>query len=615
MMLTGNHFIRNRSLPNITFRRSPDPHRSETFDPESFHSQISYSSNLKPEVEKQNFHSQDQKKSAGSLSKYESAKSQKNSMKLSDIPGNIFSTRYSNQVSTRQKNELRIGRAREKAREVAFNRWERIVELRETLSAYQASEMTPIFPNRKHVQKVMDCLESLNTEDNELGDVMILVLKVLSAATYIDPHYANIISKKLLHIESKELLRVLQNSYHEQIPYYTLSRVMLEELIQKETLLKDKEKQHGKEIEKFKRVIHQKEGEICELNGKLNQTILAEKYNKALQERDEMEILYKEVDSQNTGLKKIQKDLEANIEEVKKDKENLIEEIKYMTNKITEIQDDHETTKQSLDHQVTLNVEGCERIKKYKKLIDTTIIKMSDFKQQITNLQHFNNQLFLQNKKLNVRAAAGFVNLTPRPDYVKLFNGNSLIEIDKKPTMEIFRELLDIVADKKVPLVEKQEDDIDENKIKKSKKKLAKRFISDDVHTNNPKSNLPENKMIQKLMVLKRVRSLSARQRQDVNFIGVLKETDSSNNLIRNLPVKISNLDTGPDLDILSASRLARKSSVLEVKPLKQDQIFEDQITKDSSLNQQNLWNEVFEDSLNSANKMMNKLVAAKKDL
>jgi len=170
-------------------------------------------------------------------------------MKLSDTPGNVFSTRYSNQVSTRQKNEKRIGRAREKAREVAFNRWERIVELRETLSAYQASDMTPVFPNRKHVQKVMDCLESLNTEDNELGDVMILVLKVLSAATYIDPHYSGIISKKLLYIESKELLRVLQNSHHEQIPYYTLSRVMLEEIIHKETIIKEKEKLYEKEIE------------------------------------------------------------------------------------------------------------------------------------------------------------------------------------------------------------------------------------------------------------------------------------------------------------------------------------------------------------------------------
>jgi len=73
--------------------------------------------------------------------------------------------------------------------------------------------MTPVFPNRKHVQKVMDCLESLNTEDNELGDVMILVLKVLSAATYIDPHYSGIISKKLLHIESKELCNDLKSIF------------------------------------------------------------------------------------------------------------------------------------------------------------------------------------------------------------------------------------------------------------------------------------------------------------------------------------------------------------------------------------------------------------------
>jgi len=416
-------------------------------------------------------------------------------------------------------------------------------------------------------------------------------------------------------------VRVLQNSYHEQIPYYTLSRVMLEEIIHKETIIKENEKLHEIEIKKFKGIIHQKEEEICELKEKLNQTILVEKYKKAIQERDEIEILYKEVVNQNTCLKKTQKDLEANIEEMKKDKENFIEEIKYLTNKLTECQDDHETTKQSLNHQVALNMEECERIKKYKKLIDTTIIKMSDFKQQITNLKHFNNQLFLQNKKLNVRAAAGFVNLTPRPDYAKLLQRNSLIEIEieKKPTIQIFKELLDVASGKQDSLVEKREDDIDENKIKKSKKKIAKRFVSEDVHTSNLKPtqeiNLQEKKIIQNLTVLKRVRSLSARQRQDVNFIGVLKKTDSSNNLILNLPVKILNLETGPDLDILSASRLARKSSVLEVKSLKQNQLFEDEITKDSSFNQHNLWNEVFEESLYSANKMMNKLVAAKKEL
>jgi len=153
---------------------------------ESFHSQNIYLANSRLEADKSNFFSQGNNKKkptlssllAGSLPSkdiyfriyfeiylldYDSVKVNKGSIKLGDIPGNVFSTRQPNQMSARQKSEKKIVRAREKAREATIHQWEKIVELKETLSIYQESEGTSTFPNRKHVQKILECLESLNS--------------------------------------------------------------------------------------------------------------------------------------------------------------------------------------------------------------------------------------------------------------------------------------------------------------------------------------------------------------------------------------------------------------------------------------------------------------------
>lgn len=274
------------------------------------------------------------------------------------------------------------------------------------------------------------------------------------------------------------------------------------------------------------------------------------------------------MEEQIIDLKQDKKGLEKTIDELKKEKENFIEEIKFLTNKVTECQEEHESTKQNLNHQTLLNLEECERIRKYKKLIDTTIIKMADFKQQITNLKHCNNELFLQNKKLNVRAAAGFVNLTPRPDYSKM-----KINIEKKSTVQMVEELLLQIASDEGSASEKKKN---RKSPKKSKEPESKKSI-EEIPAN-------ENKpIIKQLVILKRSRSLSARPRRDIDdFVQLESRKDN--------------------LDILRASKTIGNSSFL---PLKND-------TNAGSLNQ-SLCNDIYEDNLNLANKMLNKLIAGKK--
>lgn len=277
------------------------------------------------------------------------------------------------------------------------------------------------------------------------------------------------------------------------------------------------------------------------------------------------------MEGQISGLKEEKKELENAINDLKREKENFIEEIKFLANKVAECQEEHESTKQNLNHQTLLNLEECERIRKYKRLIDTTIIKMADFKQQITNLKHCNNELFLQNKKLNVRAAAGFVNLTPRPDYSKIVHQVGF-NIDKKSTVQIFDELRRQIAST-------SDEGSEKNKNKKSLKKLkeseAKKLVE---------QSLP---ILKQLVILKRSRSLSARPRRD----------DSLNNS----PLKVSKREE--NLDILRASKTIGNSSFLPL-PQKNDNT--------GSLNQ-SLCNDIYEDNLNLANKMLSRLITAKK--
>lgn len=88
---------------------------------------------------------------------------------------------------------------------------------------------------------------------------------MLNTTAYIDWRFSEFIIKKLENIESKELckiyfkesennsilVKVLQNSFHEKIPYYTLSRVLLEELVKKNVKIQEKENQHEKDIASF----------------------------------------------------------------------------------------------------------------------------------------------------------------------------------------------------------------------------------------------------------------------------------------------------------------------------------------------------------------------------
>lgn len=57
------------------------------------------------------------------------------------------------------------------------------------------------------------------------------------------------------------------------------------------------------------------------------------------------------------------------------------------------------------------------KLTEFKDVFDKIILKLGFVKQQVFDLRNKNDELVLENERLAVRAAAGFDNLTPRPDY------------------------------------------------------------------------------------------------------------------------------------------------------------------------------------------------------
>ncbi len=71
------------------------------------------------------------------------------------------------------------------------------------------------------------------------------------------------------------------------------------------------------------------------------------------------------------------------------------------------------------------------RIKGLKDMMDKVIVRLVDVKREILKLKEQNQDLEAENNKLHIRAARGFEDLTPRPDYKKL-------EEDKQFELPIF---------------------------------------------------------------------------------------------------------------------------------------------------------------------------------
>jgi hypothetical protein len=91
----------------------------------------------------------------------------------------------------------------------------------------------------------------------------------------------------------------------------------------------------------------------------------------------------------------------------------------------------------------------------FRDAFDKVIIRLGQIKQEVFDNRSKFESLYYENERLNLRAAAGFDNLTPRPDYKKLLEHNNFIEMEifdagKKqiiPTQRIVESLFNQMRD------------------------------------------------------------------------------------------------------------------------------------------------------------------------
>ena len=150
-----------------------------------------------------------------------------------------------------------------------------------------------------------------------------------------------------------------------------------------------------------------------------------------------------------------------------KQREKEAEEVKQYIDKLIEFEEISEEALKDAEKYKQLIVCAQKKIKAYKGVLDTALVKFSNLKQQVISLAKINEELGFENHKLSLRAGIGFQGLTPRPDYRKMMNDKK-IELDiynenntvqKTTTIRIVDELLNRISKGGVSKVEVVEEE------------------------------------------------------------------------------------------------------------------------------------------------------------
>lgn len=165
----------------------------------------------------------------------------------------------------------------------------------------------------------------------------------------------------------------------------------------------------------------------------MSRCVTYEVFESVLQEKDAIQKQWEELGIENKNLKNHQKDLEKNIVDLKVQIEKGVQDLKDYIEKMADVAEANEIYLKDIEEYKHLLGEAKNKVKAYKNTMDSVIVKVSDMKQQITNLIKTNDQISFENEKLKLRAATAFEYLTPRPNYKKL-------QKEKKIELDIYDE-------------------------------------------------------------------------------------------------------------------------------------------------------------------------------
>jgi hypothetical protein len=124
--------------------------------------------------------------------------------------------------------------------------------------------------------------------------------------------------------------------------------------------------------------------------------------------------------------------VEENMKE-KSENDILVAQHQRNLQKVKELEEENKAVVQRTEESRKKIREMMEKMINFKDMLDKIIIKISDIRQEVFELRSHNDGLLLENERLGLRAAVGFENLTPRPNFRVLAKDYG-IDLDLKET-------------------------------------------------------------------------------------------------------------------------------------------------------------------------------------
>jgi len=331
--------------------------------------------------------------------------------------------------------------------------WEHTTILKARLEKFQNNPDENFVTSRNDINRIFKFLKALEEAEPDLNGLMEPVVKALSNAIYVNYKLAETYFQQSMLEGSEELRNIYETCQQKEIPYYGLCSEFSKALERMNSEEPACDRAAALKIQNLENIISDKNIEIIELNHMLEERIPKEDFDILLRRHQSLQNIYQELNEKHKTLEAKHKELGEEFSRLKYryDKQKI--ELDNQQVSIQDLESQVEILKQqnSASHDNYQVVQG--RIKSLKDIMDQVIVRLTLIKRDIEKLRVQNEDLTEENRKLHIRAAGGFEELTPRPNYKKIME-DSLLDFNifnptgKKPlrsTVDITTGLLEKV--------------------------------------------------------------------------------------------------------------------------------------------------------------------------
>jgi hypothetical protein len=125
-----------------------------------------------------------------------------------------------------------------------------------------------------------------------MTELMNMVIKILTSAIYINPHIFEEFKTSLNYMRNKELDHIRNRCYNEGIPYFSLVRILLKEVVNMNDEGATKHNMYTDKIDDLENILLDRDTEIARLKQIMSEMITKDEY---IQKQNEIKTLLLEV--------------------------------------------------------------------------------------------------------------------------------------------------------------------------------------------------------------------------------------------------------------------------------------------------------------------------------